>query len=209
MEKKKKQARVMTPVGILSYPYLVKPHEKGEFADGLYKADLFITKADFQKDGQTLAKAVVEAAREGSGNNKLTLKDFRHPLADVATLKETSKASLPAFLREGHIRLRAKGYNNKPFVIKPRKENGKIVQLTDEEAAAIKGGDFARFYVSPFWYTKGEPGVALYLHCVQFVSTGEAIGQGREAVLNEIDEIEVPVDDISLDESLDNALAIE
>lgn len=179
---KKERVVLATPVGRLSFPMLTKKDEGRKYSDGKFKTDLLIPKDVWKKEGKPLMEAVLKVAAAHFGK-AVKLKDFKHPFKDC---DENPKAL--AYMK-GHIMIRAKS-SSAPLIVGPDRK-----PITGEALAALKGGDYARLSVSVYAYEQQGGGVTLGLEAVQFRNAGEAFGQGKEASLSVLDEMEVPLDE--------------
>ncbi len=188
---KKEVINVTTPIGVCSYPYLLKPDTGRAESSNKYSIEIYVDKATWAKEGKPVVEAVMKAAREYFQNPKLKkLSEFKNPITDMDTVKDVKD------FQKGCIRIRAKaGADFKPTVIAPRKDpdTDKFPVLSDEEVAKIKGGDHVRLIGTLFGYSQQGGGIALGLNFVQFAKEGKAIGQGRMKQLESLDEIEVEV----------------
>lgn len=189
---KKEYVNIQTPVGIISYPYLAKPDTGRAESSNKYSAEIYIPKPVFAKEGKDMVEKILKVAREFFKNPKLKMGEFKGPITDMdATGKPVED------WQKGTIRVRAKAtQDNKPTVIGPRKdeETGKFPVWSDEQVAAIKGGDHVRLICGVYGYTQQGGGIALGLNFVQFAKEGKALGQGRMKQIEALDEIEVTVD---------------
>lgn len=182
-----------TPVGMLSFPFLSKRDVGRQYSDDKYKTDLLIPKAVFAAEGMALKQAVLDVAKAYLKQPDITWADFAHPFKDTDKLK--NKDGSPKIVdprQKGMILIRCKT-KNKPLIVGPTKK-----ELNAEQVAALKGGDWARLVVWIYGY--GDKGVTMGLNLVQFSREGEAFGGGAQARnLDYIDEMEVPLDDVSAD----------
>lgn len=194
-----KHVTVVTPIGILSFPFLVKPDIGRQNSSLKFSGELFVPKSVFTTEGKDMIAAVTNVAREFHGDKKLQLKDIQSPFKDMDTEKDAEE------WQKGTIRIRAKAgkkdmteadWNRyRPTVIAPRKnEKGEFPRLSPEEVAAIKGGDECRFICSVYGYSQQGGGVALGLNFVQFAKAGKALGQGKMKQVEALGEIEVGID---------------
>lgn len=181
-EVKKEKVRIVTPLGRISFPSIVKPDEGRQYSDGKYKADLIIDKGVFKLQGAALREAVLKVAQEGFGK-KLELSAFKNPFHDC-----DKKDGCPEFMKNS-VQIRAKS-TYAPLIVDANKK-----EMSMEDREKIKGGDYCRFLVTVFHYSQSSGGVSLALNVVQFVKSGEAFGSGKDAMLSMIDEIEVTPED--------------
>ena len=209
MAKKEKKERVTMWIGPgrFSYPFFSEVDEGREFSDSAYKTDLFITKETFKEKGKGWQDKVKAVGAEAFGSAyKLTSDKYRSPFKDTDTDDDIENESLKNSIM---VRAKAKPRKDKPAVqplfIGPKKDsNGQPIKLTDEEIAAIKGGDWGMINVTVFSYDKGNgKGVSLGLNAVQFWKKGEALGQGRAKLLESMeelaDDIDEPTDDAEVE----------
>lgn len=195
---KREYVNIITPVGLLSFPYLHKIDSGRAESSDKFSAEIYIPKAVWQKEGKDVYEKILKVGREYFKNPKLKLTEFKNPILDMDTV--TGKEVLD--YQKGCIRIRAKaGADQKPTIIGPQKIDAKFPVWTDEQVAAIKGGDFGRILGSVYAYPQQGGGVAIGLNFFQFAKVGKAIGQGRSKQLEALDEIEVQVD--SPDEMVD------
>jgi len=186
---KKEYTNIITPIGVLSYPYLLKPDTGRTESSGKYSAEIYVPKAVWAKEGKPVVEAILKVAREYFKNPKIKLSEFKSPITDMDTVKDAKD------FQKGCIRIRAKaGVEHRPVVIAPTKVDDKFPVWTDEQVATIKGGDHVRLIGSVYGYPQQGGGIAIGLNFVQFAKVGKAIGEGRMAQLKELEEIEVEVD---------------
>ena len=198
-KEEKKYTNVTTPIGICSFPYLVKPDTGRKESSNKYSCEIYIPKPVWAKEGKPVVDAIMKIAREFFKNPKLKkLSEFKNPITDMDTVSDAKD------YQKGTIRIRAKasssfspgGKDQKPTVIGPRKdpESGKFPILSEELVAAIKGGDHVRLIGGLFGYTQQGGGISMGLNFVQFAKEGKAIGQGKMKQLENLGEIEVDLD---------------
>lgn len=222
MAKQKDKTKYLTlysPVGMCSYPYLVKPDTGRKESSNKFSIEIFVPKARFAEEGKEFAAQILNFAREYYKKPKLKMSDFKGPITDMDNDKDC-----PDYAK-GCLRIRAKAGNAKdlektlaakPKVIGPRKdpETKKYKEWTDEQIAAIKGGDDVRLVCGIYGYDQDpsyDPetskrergGIALGLNFVQFIKEGKALGQGRMKAVENLDEVEVTPD--NPDEIVDQA----
>ena len=198
---KEKHPVVVTAVGILSFPWITKPDVGRTYSDGKFKTDLFIRKEDFMKD-LTLYNTTLSVGRKHFGQPKWGIKDFANPIKDVELMPLADRDKLPELLRSGFIRIRAKS-QFAPTVYGPVISKGNA-ELSAEEAAAIKGGDFARLVVAVYPYDQKEGGVTFGLNALQYWRKGESLGQGKGAALGLLSDFEVTMDDIPAEDDAED-----
>ena len=191
-KKKKSQTIIYSPIGILSYPYLVKPDTGRAESSNKYGGEIYVPKAVWLKEGKESLAAVLAVAQEGTGDKKTKLKDIKTPFFDMDT-----KPDCPDFAK-GCIRIRGRS-QYKPKIIGPKKgDDDKFPVWDDEQISTIKAGDHVRFIGAIYWYPQQGGGVALGLNFVQFGYAGKPIGQGSSmAAIESLGEIEVEMDDAS------------
>lgn len=197
-KKEKEYVNVTTPIGICSFPYLVKPDTGRKESSNKYSCEIYIPKPVWAKEGKPVVEAIMKVAREFFKNPKLKkLSEFKNPITDMDTVADVKD------YQKGTIRIRAKAgslfsgkTDQKPTVIGPRKdpETDKFPILTEEQVAAIKGGDHVRLIGGLYGYTQQGGGISIGLNFVQFAKEGKAIGQGKMKQLESLGEIEVDVD---------------
>lgn len=208
MAKKKEQKfyNVVSPIGIISFPYIVKPDVGRQYSSNKYSIEIFVPKAVFIKEAKAFVESCLEVAREKSGNAKLKLSDLKYlPYTDMDKQKSCED------WQKGTIRVRGKASSyacpkdkagndpkdKPPMIIGPRKDpdTDKFPILPTEDALKIKGGDTGRIGGGVYYYeSQGEAGVGLGLNFVQFAKEGKALGQGKMKQLENLGEIEVEVD---------------
>lgn len=202
VEKKKKgksdKVLVVSPVGRINYPFLLKKDEGRKYSSGKFSIDLMFDKTRwFSKNddeikkgltGKELRLAVLKVGRAHFKDAALQLADFANPFKD-GDVKEDAGEHL-----KGQIIIRAKS-EFKPLVF-----NAAKAEMTDEEIGKIKSGDFARAVYSIYPYTQGDGGVTCGLQYLQFQQVGPAIGGGRTAALALLSELEVDLGDMPADD---------
>lgn len=197
--------------GRLSFPYLSAVDTGREFSDGAYKTDLLISKATFKEKGQPWQDAVLKVGRDTFGKNfKLVGGKQRIPFKDMdkdeSVENEAMKDSIlvraksaPRKMPDGSVKPA-----RKPLIIGPRKVGNTFPELSAEEIAAIKGGDWGMIQVTVGAYKQKtkeyDGGVTFYLNAVQFWKPGDAFGQGRSKLLETAEELEAE----GLEEAEDN-----
>ena len=184
---KKESTKVLTPMGRFSFPYLAKPDEGRKYSSGKYSVDLLIKKEDFKTEGKSLRDMVLKVGRQFFQDDSLELSDFKNPFKDMDKVDDV------ADYQKGCILIKAKS-DYQPVIFGPDK-----AQLSSDEIAAIKGGDYGRLIVTVFGYEQQGGGVTLALSAVQFARAGEALGTGVKQYLSMIDEIEVTADEPELE----------
>lgn len=183
--KKKKSERVKTatPIGRLSYPYLLETKSSGQYPSDQFECELLCTLEEFNGPvGRALQDKVVDlyntnAYAECESWDELESPFKIIPAADSPTGEEV-------------VRIRART-DYKPDVVDAQKQ-----LMTEEQVGEIKGGDYGRLVVVPYYWEKKEGGVSLSLEMVQFWKAGEAFGQGNAEALETLDELEVELEDL-------------
>ena len=163
---------VVTPKGRLSWPYLTRKNEEGEYPSGKFETKLLIPK---DADISALKAAVMAVAQEAFGDKIKSLADLGHnPLTDGdGKGKENA----------GCWSIRPKS-NFKPGIVDRSKNN-----LTDEDE--VFSGQFARLSVTPFSFVSaGKPGVTFSLENVQIIGGGERFGGGGRSAQSDFDEFQ-------------------
>jgi hypothetical protein len=153
---------IVTPPGRLSFPHLINPDTKGQYADDKWKATLIIPKkSDFAK----MKAAVLKCAKETWGRD-FTLGELMHPFNNGDLKAE----KLPDYA--GCITVTAKT-TKRPMIVGPDRN-----AIPAEDAYA---GCNARLIVTAFSYEqKGKPGVTLLLSVVQFLGDNTPFGKGQD-----------------------------
>ena len=199
VKQKKKRYKVVTPIGRLSYPYLATPDQGREYSDDKYKTDILFPKDTFKEEGAKLRKACILCARDFFDNQTMTLKSFKHPIKD-GDEKDMTKESNKHYANCYYITAKT---DRKPMVLDARRK-----EMSAEDIAQLKGGDYARVVLSIFGYPHKGGGVSAGLQVVQFAKEGEAFGgDGRQADLALLDDLEVELD--SVDDLVDEAESLD
>lgn len=195
--KKKKKVSVTTPVGILSYPHLLEADSGRQYSDDKKKTDLLIPEAEWKTDpaAKKLREAVLICGRKLLKDPDATLSDFKNPFQRTNKLGEKYSDNERT---KNCVVIRAKTEFD-PWIVDAGKE-----ELDDEAIKKIKGGDYARLVVNVYSYTQQGGGVTLGLQGVQYIKSGEALGGGYQAQIDELDEIEIEADDIDEPEETDD-----
>lgn len=193
----KPRVTVWTAPGRVSFPFFTAPDTGREYSDNKYKGDLIIPKAVFKEQGKALQDAVMSVGREYFGD-KFTLKGkWRHPFKDM---DNDDNVVLEAM--KGCMMVRAKS-SKAPVFIGPRKVDGNFPELTSQQIADIKGGDWCVFNVTAFPYDQQGGGISLGLNVVQFWKPDAAFGQGRSKILESAEELTIEL------ETPDNSTEVE
>lgn len=193
---------VISPIGIVSYPYLIKPDIGRKESSMKFSAELYVPKPVFLSEGKEMVAQVLKVAREYHDDKKLNLSDIQSPFKDMDTVKDAldwQKNTFRIRAKAGKKDMSQDEWNKyRPTCIGPVKnEEGKFPVLSLEEIAAIKGGDHGRFICSVYGYSQQGGGVALGLNFFQFAKVGKALGQGKLKAIEGLGEIEVALDDPS------------
>lgn len=188
IKKKKEMHRIVTPIGRLSYPYLVEPDNSSRFKDGKYKTDLLIPKSVMKLEGKAFKQMVLDVGRFFFDDDSLGFEDFNHPFKDGDLIEDA-----PEHVK-GHIIIRAK--SNYPISI----FGPDAQEMSAADAEKIKGGDYAKLIVNVYAYSQQEGGVTLGLQGIQFVKPGKALGGASIGIQEMLEEIEVTVEDLPEDE---------
>lgn len=204
-KEKRENVKIVTPIGMVSFPYLAKPDTGRKESSNKYSVEIFIPKAAWQKQGKELVEKLLGFARVYFDDPKLKkLSQFKNFITDMDTQKDIKDYQV------GTIRIRAKAgslhsgeTDQKPTVIGAIRnpDTEKFDVWTDEQIAKIKGGDFGRIIGNLYGYTQQGGGISLALDFFQFQKEGKAIGQGKMKAIEDLDELEVEVD--SADEMVD------
>ena len=186
---KKFVIRIKTPVGRISYPHIAQADEGRPNSDGKFHFDLIFDKETWttDPDAKDLRAAVLAVARETFGNPRLKFGEFKSPFKDGNTKPGAEYADCTFITPKSKY---------KPKVIGPNK-----LLWDDTRIAAIKGGDYARAIVSVFYYDNKGGGITCGLEMIQFHREGEALGRSVQALIDSLDELEVPLDDVSAEEA--------
>lgn len=198
-KKKGDKVQVTTPIGTFSYPNLLEPDSGRQYSDDKYKTDLLFKEKDFKTDpaAKALREAILKVGRRGTKDPNATLSDFKHPLRRTSEMGEKYSENERT---KNCIVIRAKTEYD-PIVIDAQKN-----EMDAEAVKKIKGGDEGRLIVSVFWYDQQGGGVALGLTIVQWLKSGEALGGGRQALIDELDEIEIEdIEDVETDDDEEEA----
>ncbi len=184
--KKIDRVRVYGPVGRILYPHLVEPNSQGLYPSGKYQCDILFPKSTWKEDGKEMRMAVLKVARQFFGNPKLTLEEFANPFKDGDDKEQD--------VFHGSIIMTPKS-QFAPTVVGPDRK-----EFSSERIRLIKGGDYIRPVLSVYPYTQSGGGVTCGLDVVQFAREGEAIGGGRGAALELLEELEVELEDPTQDD---------
>lgn len=196
MAKKALRKVLVLPPGRASYPFLAKPDEGREYSDGAWKFDHLVLKETWKKPHpnpkdvealrgktweQVIQEAILDVYRDLKGDAKLTWADVKkHPLKDLASDPKTEEKMKP------YMMMRVKNKNNQPLIVDINKK-----EMSQEEIAKIKGGDWVEPVVSVYSYSQSGGGVTFGLDIVRFIQKGEPFGLGASKHLGLLDDIEV------------------
>lgn len=188
-EDKKPTNVFVTPLGFISYPYLLKPDTGRPNSSNKYTAQLFISVEDFKTQGQALLAAVLEQGKILKQKD-VKLNEFKHTITLVDALSPEQKAKLPESVRSGFVRINTAS-TRAPIVKGPIQS----VLLSPEEIGRISGGDICRLVLTAYTYKQQGGGVALGLNGVQFKQKGPiAFGSGQSGV-DMLTDLEVVMED--------------
>ena len=188
---KAERVELWTPPGQFSFPYLVERDTGRQYSDNSFKTDLLISKVTFKEKGKEIQDKVLQVGKAKWGNNfKLKGGVYRIPFKDTDLDDKIEDDR-----QKGAILIRAKNKKRPPVVIGPRKDSsGKFPQLSKDEIANIKGGDWGSLLISVFTYDQQGGGVTFGLQAVQFWKEGEGFGQGKSKLLETAEELAAEVD---------------
>jgi hypothetical protein len=188
---KKEIVRVVTPVGRLLYPAIAAPNPAdAKYDAGKYTCGLLVESGKFEEEIKQIAAAILKVGKDVFGADKVkTLKDINQPLR-----KGTEDD--PEYMR-GHYLLKGKS-TYVPSVIDAAKRD-----MSPDEVAKIKGGDWGRLVLTVYGYSNKSSGVSFGLDVIQFARPGEPLGGGKSKSIQLLEEIEVDMDDIDLTEKSD------
>ena len=190
---------IITPIGRVSYPCLVRPDDKGQYSTKKYKITLVVPKDDAKI--AALKAAILKCAKAAFPKKKIeSLKDIQHPL------KNGDKSDEEMY--HGHIYFQAKR--------NPDKGKASCFDINKQNIDPIEiyGGCFARLKVSAMSYVGTEKiknpetgelevikveGVTFLLDGVQKTADGDRIGGGGGATASDFDD---PVEDAKPNDDL-------
>jgi hypothetical protein len=192
---------ILTPTGRVSFPHLVEPDSKGQYADNKYKLSLLILKKpDNAADIAALAackKAVIDCAVQTwpgrkwkGGVDKPSFAELMHPFKNG-----DDKPDLAGHAGCFVFTCKTK---NPPTIVGRKVTQGGKATFPNIPPAEVYGGCYARLIVTAMSYEqKGNPGVTFLLETVQKRDEGERFGGGggSTAILDDETEDEVVVDD--------------
>lgn len=202
MANKSLRISLWTPPGRLSFPKLASPNTTGLYDIGLYLTDFLITKETFKEKGKPLQQAVLDVGKAYFGETFSFKSKWRTPFKDTdvegVVKDEKLKGCILFTAKSSYKIIDGKKVGDRPTFIGPRKDSkGKFPDLTGEEIARIKGGDWALLHVNIYAYSEGPGGVTLGLNAVQFWKPGEAFGGDRDTrIFETAAELEAELDDI-------------
>jgi hypothetical protein len=168
---------LVTPKGRVSYPKLVAPDTKGEYADDKYKFVLLMPKQG--SDLKTLKEAVLKCAKDNFGPTHANLATLLHPFRDGDAADVGKKG--PEY--KGCIFLNLKT-TQRPRYLDSAKQ--------DLDPKEIYGGCWARAVVTAWPYKQaGKCGVTFLLNAVQKLDDGDRFGGGGFD-MDALDDVEAP-----------------
>jgi hypothetical protein len=184
---------LLTSVGRFSFPSLSEPNSHPEYGDNKYQTEILIPKEVFKKEGKALLKAVLECAQEhmkvtvkGKKVKPTKLNQFKNPFRDGDAIYEEKGYDSYADC----MAIRAKS-QYQPIIIDAEKND-----MTAEQIEAIKGGDYGRLLLNPYFYPQQGGGITFGLQLVQFWKAGEAFGGvAKDELISEVSELEVPLEE--------------
>lgn len=192
-------SNVLTPTGRVSFPHLVEPDTRGQYADDKYKVSLLHPKnPDNATDIAALAnckKAVLDCAVQAwpgrkwkNGIDKPSFGELLHPFKNGDDKPDMAGHA-------GCFVFTCKTKNPPTIVGRKVTQGGKGV-FPSIPAKDVYGGCHARLIVTAMSYEqRGAPGVTFLLETVQKRDEGERFGGGSTAILDDETEDEVVVDD--------------
>lgn len=193
-EEKKIKAKIVLPLGRLSYPYLTSPDTGREYSTNKYSLDLMIDKAVWEKDSKPFRELLLKVARSYHNKPAAKLSEFRLPFRDMDASEKCPES------KKGMIGVRAKS-GTKPALVDAKKN-----ELTDEMAKELLvQGAYVYVAVAVAGYKQMPAGVTCFLDAVQYVKSGESFGEGGGSgvdMFGEVQDIEIGVDPISGDDDI-------
>ena len=152
---------IVTPVGRVSFPHLVKPDSKGRYADDKYKVTLLIDKGTSLKRLKAAVQECIDATEAWDGLG-LTIGDVAGPFRDG------DEKGIEEYEDTVYITCKS---NRRPLILDEDRGN--------MDAEEIYAGCRGRLVVTAMSYeNKGDPGVTFLLDTVQFKGDDEAFGGG-------------------------------
>ncbi len=188
MAKKKKNTKVITPVGVLNFPQVFKPKS---FNGGKEKFSIMMT-FDKGADLSELKRIAIEAAEDKWGTDRDEWPD-----------------GLKMPFRDGDKKKNWDGFAGKIFFSASNTEPPGVVDAYNQKImnpADLYAGCYVRAQVNAFPFdTAGNCGVAFSLQNIQKVKEGKALG-GRQRAEDVFEAVETTVDDDMMMEEDDSDL---
>lgn len=189
--------------GQFSYPYLHEIDPDPEYG-GSKHTSLLVSKDDWLEgesydDLRTavmnLAKQKIKVKVKGKLVTPTKLSQFKTPFKDGDKIAEEKDPAIYS----GKVEVRAK--SQYPFAIIDAQKN----KLSDEEVEAkIKGGDWGRVWVSPYYYPHNGGGIGLGIKMIQYwkpCKAEEAFGGDPDAMIDTLaTELDVDMEDVEEEE---------
>jgi len=202
---KKPRITLWTPPGMFSWPYFTEVDSGRQYSDDAYKVDLLIPKPDFLAEGKELQDAVLSVGKDYFGAEfKLKNGKYKTPFKDtdqdVKIQNERQKNAILIRAKSGPNKAKNKPAVQPEFIGPRRGSQGRFAKLTDEQIAALKGGDWGRLNVTVYPYDQQGGGVTLALNGVQFWKEGEPFGQGRSQLYTTASELEVELEEAGVED---------
>ena len=176
----KGRAKLLTPLGRVSFPHVHKPHTQGQFADEKYKLDLIFSKDD-EAALKPLKLAVQAIAKNKWGENikscKMEEEDksgkrYKVPFRDGDEKTDAQGNVLDGYANSIYITVKS---NRKPGII------GTDKQPLDD-GKEVYGGCYAICSVTGFHFVQGKKkGISFALNNVMFMKDGDSFGGGASA----------------------------
>lgn len=213
-QKKKRAAseKIITPIGIVSFPHIYEPDSDGDYSDNKYKVTFLVPK-NKEEDIKKLKMTALKVAREEWGE-KVKFNELEFPLYDgddkATTADEKAKKEGNAKkvgnwdAYKDHLYFTAKSYRQ-PGIVGP---DSKPLPSGED----IKGGDFCRISISLVAYERpivnvvdgkkkhtDQKGVTFRLENIQKVKTGKRFdgSSAPEDDFDPVDSSELLDDDLS------------
>lgn len=188
--KKALKKTIALPLGRISYPFLAKADEGREYSDGAWKFDYLVPSETWKKEGKRVTEAILEVARDLTGNPKLKYEEIKkHPIKDLSLDPKVDPKM------KDYVMMRCKNKNNQPLIVDINKK-----EMSQEAITKIKGGDWCEAIVTVYSYSQSGGGVTFGLDVVRFVKEGESFGSGAAKHLGLLDDIEVTAEGFSDEE---------
>lgn len=189
--------RVITPIGILSYPHFDKPQTPTKPNQQAKYSGTLVFDAAAQKTPQFAAmqEAVIEAATEKFGA-QIKVGGKTIDIAQAFLIEELKNPFRKDAVRKGY----AEGsvFINCRTQDQPQLIDGNKTLITDAQMirTLFYPGSKARFSVTAFGYdTEGNRGVSFALNNVQWAGHGDRLDT-RKAAVDEFDALDVAPEDI-------------